>query len=140
MITVASTIRPKSIAPTDSRLADSPRSTMIPTAKNNANGMVAPTMIALRISAQEQPLQQDDQGDAEQHVVQHRVRGDVDQVLAVVDALDADARRQDARAVDPLDLRLTRSIVGVLCSSRRISTMPCTMSSSLSMPAMPRRG
>ena len=34
----------------------------------------------------------------------------------------------------------TRRIVGVLCSPRRISTMPWTMSSASSWPAMPRRG
>ena len=48
MITVASTIRPKSIAPTDSRFADLPRSTRMMTAKNSANGIVAPTISALR--------------------------------------------------------------------------------------------
>ena len=48
MMTVASTIRPKSMAPTESRLADSPRNTMMPTAKNSANGMVAATISALR--------------------------------------------------------------------------------------------
>ncbi len=48
MITVASTIRPKSIAPTDSRFADSPRNTRMPIAKNSANGIVVPTMMALR--------------------------------------------------------------------------------------------
>jgi hypothetical protein len=48
MITVPSTISPKSMAPTLSRFADSPRSTMMPTAKNSANGMVAPTITALR--------------------------------------------------------------------------------------------
>jgi hypothetical protein len=48
MITVASTIRPKSMAPSDSRLADSPRITKIATAKARANGIVAATMMALR--------------------------------------------------------------------------------------------
>ena len=48
MITVASTIRPKSMAPTDSKLADSPRKVMMMMAKNMANGIVALTMIALR--------------------------------------------------------------------------------------------
>jgi hypothetical protein len=48
LITVASTMSPKSMAPTLRRLADSPRRTMIPTAKNSANGMVAPTITALR--------------------------------------------------------------------------------------------
>ena len=56
--------------------------------------------------AEEQPLQQEDQRDAEHHVVQDRAGGDVDQVLAVVDALDAHAGRQDAGAVDALDLLL----------------------------------
>ncbi len=48
MITVASTTNPKSIAPTDSRFADSPRSTMSPIANDNANGMVMATITALR--------------------------------------------------------------------------------------------
>src|ERR1700704_2634993 len=39
--------------------------------------------------AEKQPLQQHDQPDANHHVVQHRGGGDVDQVLAVVDALDS---------------------------------------------------
>src|SRR5262245_23480576 len=55
--------------------------------------------------AQEQPLQQEYQGDSEHHVVQDRPRGDVDEILAVVDALDPDSRRQDA-AVDALDFLL----------------------------------
>ena len=42
--------------------------------------------------AEEYPLQQHDQEDPDHHVVQHGVGGDVDQVLAVVDPLDA-ARR-----------------------------------------------
>ena len=50
MITVPSTINPKSIAPTDSRLADSPRITRMITAKKSANGIVAPTISALRKS------------------------------------------------------------------------------------------
>ena len=48
MMTVASTIRPKSMAPTDRRFADSPRSVMIRMAKNRAKGMVAATITALR--------------------------------------------------------------------------------------------
>ena len=34
----------------------------------------------------------------------------------------------------------TRWMVGMLCPPRRISTMPCTMSSLSSWPAIPRRG
>jgi cobalt-zinc-cadmium resistance protein CzcA len=36
--------------------------------------------------------------------------------------------------------RCTRLMVGVLCSPRRIRTMPCTTSFSSSYPAIPRRG
>ena len=50
MITVASMINPKSIAPSDSRLADSPLSTMIAMAKKKANGMADATTTALRRS------------------------------------------------------------------------------------------
>ena len=50
MMTVASTMMPKSMAPIDSRLADSPFSTRISTANNRAKGMVAETMKALRRS------------------------------------------------------------------------------------------
>ncbi len=48
MMTEASTINPKSIAPTESRLADSPRRTIKAMAKVSANGMVHATMSALR--------------------------------------------------------------------------------------------
>src|SRR5215813_10678825 len=50
IMTLASTMRPKSIAPTDSRLADSPRMTRMPIAKKRAKGMVDDTMMALRKS------------------------------------------------------------------------------------------
>src|SRR5258705_7396202 len=50
--------------------------------------------------AEEYPLQQYDQENADHHVVQHGRGRDVDQVLAVVDALDVHARRQDAGTVD----------------------------------------
>ena len=48
MITVASTMMPKSMAPIDSRLADSPLSTRTTTANSSAKGMVAETISALR--------------------------------------------------------------------------------------------
>jgi len=63
------------------------------TAKASAKGMVSATM------------HDEDQRDAEGRAVQHRVGGDVDQFLAVIDALDAHARGQHAAIVDPLDLR-----------------------------------
>ena len=50
MMTVASTMMPKSMAPIDSRLADSPLSTRTTTANSSAKGMVAETISALRRS------------------------------------------------------------------------------------------
>ena len=47
--------------------------------------------------AQEQPLDQEDQGDAEHHVVQHRVHGDGDQIAAIVERHDLHALRQACR-------------------------------------------
>ena len=140
MMTVASTIRPKSIAPTDSRLADSPRSTRMLTAKNSANGIVAPTISGAAQVAQEDPLQQDDQHDADHHVLEHGLGRDLDQILAVVDALDPHARRQNGGAVDVATSFSTLSMVGELCSPRRIRTMPSTISSSWFSPAMPSLG
>src|SRR5262249_34293586 len=53
--------------------------------------------------AEKNPLQQDDQHDAEDHVFEHGLGRGLDQVLAVVDALDTYAGRQDGRIVDVLD-------------------------------------
>ena len=50
MMTVASTMMPRSIAPIDSRLADSPRITVIITARNSATGIFAATISAQRRS------------------------------------------------------------------------------------------
>ena len=50
MITVASTMMPKSMAPIDKRFADSPLSTRMTTANRSAKGMVADTISALRRS------------------------------------------------------------------------------------------
>ena len=49
-ITAESTMMPKSTAPSDSRLADSPVSTSIMMLKNSANGMFMLTITALRTS------------------------------------------------------------------------------------------
>ncbi|MGY4290903.1 hypothetical protein ACVWXO_010169 [Bradyrhizobium sp. LM2.7] len=65
--------------------------------------MVAPTISALAQIAEENPLQQHDQQNADHHVVQHGVGGELNQVAAVVDALDAHAGRQDAGIVDGLN-------------------------------------
>ena len=50
MMTVPSTMMPRSMAPTDSRLADSPRITVIITASSSATGIVAATISAQRRS------------------------------------------------------------------------------------------
>ena len=55
--------------------------------------------------AEKRPLQQKNQHDAGNHVVQHGARRDMDQVAAIVDALNADARRENAAAIDLVHLR-----------------------------------
>ena len=98
MMTVASTTNPKSMAPTDSRFADSPRSTMSPMAKDECERYGHRHDDGAAQIAEKGPLQQENQHDARDHVVQHGVGGDVDQIAAIVDALDADAGRQNAAA------------------------------------------
>ena len=56
--------------------------------------------------AQEDPLQHEDQRDPHQHVVQHRVSGQMDQLRAVIDLFHVHAGRQDAGVVDLLHQRL----------------------------------
>src|SRR6185369_13737879 len=53
--------------------------------------------------AEEYPLDHEDQRDAEQHVVHHRAHGDGDEIAAIVERVDLDARRQAAVGVDTLD-------------------------------------
>ena len=124
MITVASTMMPKSIAPIDSRFADSPRSTRMTTANSSAKGMVADDDQRAAQVAEEQPLDQEDQHDAHHHVVQHGVGGDVDQGAAVVDPLDAHAGRQHVGAVDLLDLG-QHAASGSAGSRRRAASARC---------------
>ena len=69
-------------------------------ANDSANGMVMATMQGAAQIAEKGPLQQEDEHDAGDHVVQHGMGRDVDQIAAVVDALDADAGRQNAASVD----------------------------------------
>src|SRR6266446_10093171 len=56
--------------------------------------------------AEEQPLHDENQHDAEYHVVQHSARRQVNQVAAVVDSLDLHAGRQNIRVVDFRDFGL----------------------------------
>ena len=97
MITVASTISPKSIAPTDSRLADSPRSTRMMTAKNSANGIVAPTISALRRSPRNTHCSSTIRRMPTTMLCSTVWVVMLDQLLAVVDPLDLHAGRQNAR-------------------------------------------
>jgi hypothetical protein len=55
--------------------------------------------------AEKDPLNEEDEGDAEQHIVHHGAHGDRDQVAAIVIRLDLHARWQAAVAVDALDGR-----------------------------------
>src|SRR5262249_16420295 len=56
--------------------------------------------------AKEDPLHEENQDDAEGKVVQNGIGRDLDQVAAVVNALDAHAGRKNIQAVDALDLGL----------------------------------
>ena len=98
-------MRPKSIAPTESRLADLPRSTRMPTAKNNANGMVAATISALRRLPRKTHCRKISAMPYAMLCSTVRVVISIE-VLAIVDALDAHARRKDGGIVDALDLAL----------------------------------
>ena len=81
-------------------LPNSPRNTRIATAKNRANGIVAATIDGAAQIAEKDPLHEKYQDDPERHIVQNGMRRDVDQVLAVINAFDPHARRQDVGIVD----------------------------------------
>src|SRR6516162_3576909 len=104
MMTLASTMRPKSIAPTDSRLADSPRMTRMPIAKKRAKGMVDDTNEGAAQISQKNPLNEKNQNHAEHQVEQDSMGGQVDEIAAIVDAFDLHARRENPRRIDLLDL------------------------------------
>src|ERR1700709_85579 len=53
--------------------------------------------------AEKHPLDQEDQRDAEQQIVQHRLHRDRDEVAAIVERHDLDAGRQRSIRIDPLD-------------------------------------
>ena len=50
-------------------------------------------------------MDQEDQGNTEQEIVQYRLHGDRDEVAAIVERHDLNARRQRSVGVDPLDGR-----------------------------------
>src|SRR5258707_12591147 len=53
--------------------------------------------------AEKHPLDQEDQGDAEQQIVQHRLHRDRDEVAAIIERHDLDTGRQRSVRIDPLD-------------------------------------
>src|ERR1700742_5095978 len=98
MMTAESTMMPKSTAPSDNRMASSPRSTRMMMAKNSAKGILAPTMMALRRSPR---------------------NTHTDQRAAIVIRNDLHAGRQAAVGVQPLHLRMNarKDFVGMLGAS-----------------------
>src|SRR5712664_3514463 len=93
-ITHASTMMPRSTAPTDSKFAESPSETRMMTVKNNANGMLAPTMMALRKSPRKI------------HWIRKTRRHPNRRLCSTVRVVtERSARRQGTVAVDFLDLR-----------------------------------
>ena len=136
-----STMMPRSMAPIESRLADSPRSTVMMTASEQRDRNGGRDDDRRAQIAQEQPLDQEDQRNAEHHVVQHRVHGD---------------RRRDRRdrrtasictpfgsvpsVLSFATASRTRVTTSMVRSNFCISTMPLTTSVLSSRPAMPSRG
>ena len=88
---------PRSIAPTDSRLADSPRSDRDHDGQKQRDRNRRRDDERAAQIAEEHPLDQEDQRDAEQQIVQHGVDGDGDEIAAIVERLDLDARRAGCR-------------------------------------------
>ncbi len=86
-MTVASTTRPKSIAPTESKFADFAAQQKQADRERQGEGDRRGDDQRTAQIAQKQPLQDEDEDDAVDHVVQYRVRGDVYQVGAVIDLL-----------------------------------------------------
>jgi len=78
------------MAPTDKRLADSPRSTVIITAAATPPGWSRDVIKAQR-RLPRTPLNQEDERNAEQHVVQHGAHCNCDQVATVIEGVDPHA-------------------------------------------------
>ena len=82
-----------------------------------------------------------DQADADEQVVQHVVRRDVDEVGPLVEDPDLHPLGEQLLALDLLpSSSATASAVGSDFSYFRIRTMPSTTSSSSPRPTIPRRG
>ena len=88
MTTAPSTIRPKSIAPSDIRFADTPKSRMPMKPASIERGMTAATMSDGPHVAQEEEEDGDDEERAFEQVLRDRVRGAVDDLALVVEGRD----------------------------------------------------
>lgn len=104
MITVASTIKPKSIAPTERRFADSPQHKDADGEKQREGNGGGDDHCAPQV-AEKYPLYEENQNDAENKVMKHGIGGNLDKVAAIIDALDPHAGRQNLQLVDPFDFR-----------------------------------
>ncbi len=94
MITLESTIMPKSIAPRLIRLAVTPVASMMLAAKSIESGIASATIRPPRMLPSSSEQDHDHQRPALDQVVQDGVEGLVDQVGPVVEGLDRHARRQ----------------------------------------------
>ena len=114
-ITAESTMMPKSTAPIDSRLASSPCSTSMMMLKNSANGMLTPTMIALRRSPRKIHWIRKTSTQPKIRLCSTVCVVTRDQRRAVVERHDLDARRQAAVVIHLVDLGLDsrHDVVGV---------------------------
>ena len=112
MITLESTIRPKSIAPRLIRLADRPVASMMLAAKSIDSGIASATIRPPRRLPEHGQQHDDHQDAAGQQVVQHGAERLVDQVGAVVERLDRDARGKALLELGDLGLHVGRRPCG----------------------------
>ena len=140
-MTAESTMMPKSTAPTDSRLALSPRSTNRMIGEEQGERDVDADEDRAAQIAEEDPLDQEDQQAPEDQVVEHRVRGDARS--ATTDRSTERASRPGAGSV-AVHLRDGRfdlgNHVGGLLGAAHDDDRSDDMSSSWSRPKMPSRG
>ena len=135
MITLESTIRPKSIAPRLIRLAVTPVASMTLAAKSIDSGIASATIRPPRMLPSSTSRIDDDQHAALDQVVQHRVEGLVDQVGAVVERLDRHARRagssgaRRSRALTSSTTRRPFSPMSIITSPVTISPWPSRVTS-----------
>ena len=71
------------------------------TARNGATGIVAENDQSAAQIAEESPLDQEDRGNAEEHVVQHSLHRDRNQIATIIERLDRHSRRQAPIGIEP---------------------------------------